>query len=250
MCRVYFEFAASSERVCVRPPFLSFRTRPMRRMRNLNNMYARERGDPILRYSVRPCCHRTKKMHKTIFPACCFPVWPADGQCELPLPGILAAHLQLSRAHSIIHVCTHMCVPCLYAIYDECTTIYGHKNCLSYWQASWLPFAIYFALCCQGFCAQTQVHLPSRSHCSPLCLAHTCALPVAAYSGVQLANATPAPTAAAAHDKSLFIISLVIEQFPLVVPWIFPSTRKLLPKWQSQQNPHKLNWQLTGHFHA
>lgn len=66
-----------------------------------------------------------------------------------------------------------------------------------------------------------------------LCLAHTCALPVAAYSGVQLANATPAQSAAVAHDKSLFIISIVIEQFPLVVPWIFPSARKLLPKWQS-----------------
>lgn len=154
------------------------------------------------------------------------------------------------KQSTLYYTCVHtyVCAMSLYAIYDECTTIYGHKNCLSYWQASWLPFAIYFALCCQGFCAQTQVHLPSRSHSSPLCLAHTCALPVAAYSGVQLANATPASTAAAAHDKSLFIISIVIEQFPLVVPWIFPSARKLLPKWQSQQNPHKLNWQLTGQY--
>lgn len=115
-----------------------------------------------------------------------------------------------------------------------CASMSGYKNCLSYRQPTQLPLAIYFALCCQGFVPQL------KCICSPslLCLtrpshsarSHPC---IAAYSGVQLANATR--SAAAAHDKSLFIICIVIEQFPFLVPWIPPSARKLLPKWQSQQ---------------
>lgn len=133
MCRVYFEFAASSARsvVCLFS-VCSFRTRPMWRMRNLNNMLLR--GATELLYSVSPCCYRTKEYTKQYFR---FAVCQFDPQTD----NVNGLYSWLLTVHYIQDM--RMC--------DICAPTSGHKNCLSYRQPTLLPLAIYFALCCQGF---------------------------------------------------------------------------------------------------
>lgn len=159
-----------------------------------------------------------EEIHKTIFPPCCLPVRPADGQCEWPLLMILTVHyIQDMR------MCDICVLPCL-AI--KIVSVTGNQlNC--HWQFISLYAARDLCPSSSAFVLPLSLCLTRPSHSAR---SHPC---IAAYSGVQLANATR--SAAAAHDKSLFIICIVIEQFPFLVPWIPPSARKLLPKWQSQQ---------------
>lgn len=152
MCRVYFEFAASSERsvVCVFfPPVCSFRMRPMWRMRNLNNMLLR--GATELLYSVSPCWYRTKKFTKQYF-------------------RLLFA--SSTHRRTMWMASTHDIDSALHPRYAYvrymCASMSGYKNCLSYRQPTQLPLAIYFALCCQGFVPQL------KCICSPsLLLPHS-----------------------------------------------------------------------------
>lgn len=122
-----------------------------------------------------------------------------------------------------MRMCDVCVLPCL-AI--KIVSVTGNQlNC------HWQFISLYAA---RDLCPSSSAFVLPLSFCltppSHSARSHPC---IAAYSGVQLANATR--SAAAAHDKSLFIICIVIEQFPFLVPWIPPSARKLLPKWQSQQ---------------